>query len=63
MVKQMMPFDYVCVSISFLPDSSGACLSQLFILIFVYGFFFIVLTNKRYRFMIDWFILKFGKWF
>ena len=56
-------FDYFCTSIPFLPDFGVQCLSQLFMLIFVIGFIFIVLESKKYSYMMEWIIKKLDGWF
>lgn len=58
-----MCFDYYCTSIAIVPDTKVGCLSQVFFLIFIAGFSFIVLMNKKYRFMTEWLIHKLSNWF
>lgn len=58
-----MSFDYICASISVVPDTGVECLSQILFLIFLIGFLIIVVLNKKYYYILDWFIHKLAKWF
>lgn len=59
----MISFDYVCTSISVVPNTGAGCMSQILFLIFLVGFFLIVVMNKKYHYMMDWLINKLGKLF
>ena len=61
--KEIMPFDFYCVAITHSPDSTDFCISFLLFFIIFIGFVAIVLFSKKYDYMMDWFMHKFGHWF
>ncbi len=58
-----MDFGLFCVSIKYIGDTPSQCLNQLLFLIIWAGFLVIVLLSKKYKFMMDWFMHKFGDFF
>ncbi|QOY53202.1 hypothetical protein [Candidatus Sulfurimonas baltica] len=57
----IMQLDYYC-QFELLPDADG-CVNVLLFLVLVFGFIHIVLINKKYKFMLDYFMDRFGKYF
>jgi len=57
-----MSLDYFCDSIKYIPDADG-CINTLIFFILLICFAFIVLNSKKYKYLMDWFMRKFGHWF
>ena len=57
-----MPLDFYCDSLKYIPAADGCINFLLFFIIFI-GFAVIILFSKKYEYMMDWFMHKFGHWF
>lgn len=58
-----MSFEYFCRAVPVVPDTVAGCLAPVAFIIIYLGFVFIVLLNKKYRYLFKWFDDKFGKWY
>ncbi len=58
-----MELGIICVALPFIPDEAGHCINILLFIIILFGFLGIVLRSKKYKYMADWFMYKFGDLF
>ncbi|WP_372998340.1 hypothetical protein [Sulfurimonas sp.] len=56
-----LSLDYYC-QFDLVPKADG-CINVLLLAIIFFGFLFIVLRSEKYKYLTDYIIDKFGRWF